>query len=88
MIFKYILNIIKSLNSLNALYFIFKINTIKIKNYIIIINKFINRIKFLKFRENFKNLKIINNILNIYVITKLKREYYYYNKKYNNKNFI
>ena len=86
--FKYILNIIKSLNILNTFYFIFKINIIKVDSYIAIIDKFINKIKFLKFKEDFKNYKIINNILNIYIITKLKREYYYYNKKYNNKNFI
>ena len=30
----------------------------------------------------------MNNILNIYIIIKLEREYYYYNKKYNNKNSI
>ena len=49
------LNIIKNLNILNTLYFIFKINIIKINKYIIIINKFINKIKFLEFREDFKN---------------------------------
>ena len=45
----------KSLNILNTLYFIFKINIIKINSYIVIASEFINKAKFLKSREDLKN---------------------------------